>query len=112
MQKNNGDYVLIDYDSISKSDFGYLRQSFTPKFTIWNRCYRELFEENPIMDHKIHDLIELMLSLHYIMFQNVLIGNGKTDERIEKCLYYLCNLEWNVPELSPQIYKNVINFFF
>lgn len=111
MQKNNDDYVLIDYDSISKSDFGYLRQSFTPKFTIWNRCYRELFEENPIMDHKIHDLIELMLSLHYIMFQNVLIGNGKTDERIEKCLYYLCNLEWNDPELSPQIYKNVIKFF-
>ena len=111
MQKSNGDYVLIDYDSISKSDFGYPRQSFTPKFTIWNRCYRELFEEAPIMDHKVHDLIEFMLSLHYIMFQSILIGNGKTDDRINETLYYLCNLEWNTPELSPQIYKNVIKFF-
>jgi hypothetical protein len=109
MMNSKNQFVLIDYDSIYKFSFGFPRQSFTPLFSIWNNDYRDIFECTPIMDHPIHDIIELTHSLHYLLFDK--LWTKKTDIKIFNAMDYLCNLKLSSKDIDDFTYMKFSSFF-
>jgi len=105
------DYVLIDYDSIFKNKLDFPRQSFTPLFSMWNNNYKELFECAPFTDHIIHDLIELIHTLHFLIFDTIWSFGIKSDIRILNTFEYLCNIKWDNIGLDDKIYDDIIKIF-
>ena len=105
------DYVLIDYDSIIKNKLDFPRQSFTPLFSLWNNNYRDLFECTPFMDNIIHDLIELIHSLHFLIYNTLWSFDNNSDQRILYILKYLCSIKCVNIELDDSIYEHIIDIF-
>lgn len=105
------DYVLIDYDSIIKNKLDFPRQSFTPLFSLWNNNYRDLFECTPFMDNIIHDLVELIHSLHFLIYNTLWSFDNNSDQRILYILKYLCSFKCTNIELDNSIYEHIIDTF-